>query len=272
MRHKRDRRSLRVAPEERREISDEELRAHQLTAKEALDEVKSVCERHTIPYYLLAGSCLGAVRHQGFIPWDDDIDIGIPESDYERFEKAISEELADRFTWISNTNAVRYPRLFGKVLYQGIGCVDCFQLVKTADTPKKRAFHHFIKELWLKVYLRKIDCFWPGENRLYYIISVVLASVLSRKTVLRLIRKNEAHYRDKGTHFCMNINSIYSAEKETIREEWLEPAGKVIFEGTEYQTVNDTDAYLTHLYGDYMTPPPVEKRSQHHVLTRFTLT
>ena len=271
MSQKWERISLRVAPEDRKEVSDEELRAHQLVAKEALDEVKTVCEKHDIPYYLLAGSCLGAVRHGGFIPWDDDIDIGIPERDYERFENAISAELPEKYTWISNRTTERYPRLFGKVLCRGIGCVDCFQLVKTADTPRGRRFHRFVREIWLKVYLRKINSYWSGENRLYYAISVLLAAFLSRKSVLRLARRNEARYRNRGTHYYMNINSVYSAEKETIKAEWLEPPGKVSFDGTEYLTVNDTDAYLTHLYGDYMTPPPVEKRGQHHILIRFAL-
>ncbi len=269
MRHTWERTSLRVAPEDRREVSQEELREHQLTARDALDEVKAACEKHGIPYYLLAGSCLGAVRHKGFIPWDDDIDIGIPEKDYERFEAMIRTELSERFSWISNRTSERYPRLFGKILCQGIGCVDCFQLVKTADTPKMRSLHRFIRELWLKVYLRKINCYWPGENPLFYAVSVVLAAFLSRERVLRLVHRNEARYRNCGTHFYMNINSIYSAEKETIKAEWLEPPGKVGFEGAEYQTVNDTDAYLTHLYGDYMTPPPAEKRGQHHILIRF---
>ncbi len=263
--------SLQAARMATREITDEELRAHQIEAKGALDEVKRICTAHDIPYYLLAGTCLGAVRHHGCIPWDDDIDIGILSRDYERFEEAVSQELSEQYTWISNNTTRNYPRLFGKILYQGVGCVDCFQLVPTADTPKARARHRFFREMWLKVYLRKIDCYWPGENKLYYTISQILAVLHSRDAVVRRIRKNEQRYEGKGTAHYLNINSIYSTEKETIPAAWLFPAGTVTYEGTEFTTVNDTDAYLKHLYGDYMTPPPDAKRNQRHIQYIFSV-
>ena len=265
-----NRTNLRLNAESKAELTDEELREHQLIAKEALDEIKRICEKNDIPYYLIAGTCLGAVRHKGFIPWDDDIDIGILNRDYPRFEAAVSKELSDKFTWISNYTSKKYPRLFGKVLHDGFGCVDCFQLVKTADTPKGRERHRKGRLIWYKLFVRKIGCYWSGENLLFYYISVILEKFISWDTVIRMFRRNEARYENKDTHYYMNINSVYKTEKETISAEWLFPSGKVTFEGDEYSTVNDTDAYLTHLYGDYMTPTPPDKRRQKHMLVRFS--
>ena len=151
------------------------------------------------------------------------------------------------------------------MLYQGTGCVDCFQLVKTVSSLSTRKLHRFIKELWLKVYLRTINRYWPGENRLFYGISVVIAAFSDRDKALAHARRNEERYEARDTGYYLNINSIYSTEKETIDAKWLFPAGKVLFEGSEYSTVGDTDAYLTHLYGDYMTPPPENKRHQAHI-------
>lgn len=264
-----NRTDLRLNKESKAELTDEQLREHQLIAKEALDEIKQICEENDIPYYLIAGTCLGAVRHKGFIPWDDDIDIGILNSDYPRFEEAVSKGLSDKYTWISNYTSKKYPRLFGKVLYNGFGCVDCFQLVKTADTPKKREKHRNGRLIWYKLFVRKIGCYWSGENLLFYFISVIMEKFISWDTVLKMLRRNEARYEKKDTHYYLNINSLYKTEKETIRAEWLFPPGRVSFEGSEFPTVNDTDAYLAHLYGDYMTPTPPEKRKQKHMLVRF---
>lgn len=71
---------------------------------------------NNIKYFLLAGSCLGAVRHKGFIPWDDDIDIGIFNEDYDRFETVLIQELPKQFTWINAKTDNLYPRFFGKIL------------------------------------------------------------------------------------------------------------------------------------------------------------
>src|SRR5450759_3578143 len=64
-------------------------------------EFQRICERHSLTYYLLGGSLLGAVRHGGFIPWDDDIDIGMPREDYEKFKKIANEKFNDRYLFLS---------------------------------------------------------------------------------------------------------------------------------------------------------------------------
>ena len=141
--------------------------------------------------------------------------------------------------------------------------------MKTADDKKHRGLHRFIREIWLKVYLRSINRYWPGENRLYYVISVILGFFTDRDRALKLVRRNEMRYEKKDTDHYLNINSVYSTERETIDKQWLFPPGTVTFEGEEYTTVNDTDAYLKHLYGDYMVPPPPEKRHLMHIDYEF---
>ena len=74
-----------------------ELRKLQLTEIEVLDEIVRICKKHKLQYFLLAGTCLGAVRHSGFIPWDDDIDIGMPREDYEKFLNIALDELDEKY-------------------------------------------------------------------------------------------------------------------------------------------------------------------------------
>ena len=74
-------------------VTDEQLAKIKLVLLEIMDDIHATCERHQLQYVLCGGSCLGAVRHKGFIPWDDDIDIGMPRPDYERFLDLVKTEL-----------------------------------------------------------------------------------------------------------------------------------------------------------------------------------
>ena len=86
----------------------------------------------------------------------------------------------------------------------------------------------------------------------------------NRESYLKLARWNERYFEGKDTDWYINLYSVYKMEKEMIKAEWIEKPSYVEYEGDQYLTVGDTDAYLTHLYGDYMTPPPVADRVEVH--------
>ena len=242
------------------------LREHQLLAVKALDFVAGLCDKHDIPYFLLAGSCLGAVRHKGFIPWDDDIDIGIINDDYEAFEKIIVAVIPKEFQWISNDVNGEYPRFYGKVLdSSGIALIDVFRLVKLPDDHRKRKSLWNTRKILYKIYSRKFNRSFPGEESMFnYIISWILSRFVSVNKIVQLSRNNEVRFKNSPSRDYINLYSIYTMEKETIKGEWVEMYSLVEFEGKKYRTVKDTDDYLSHLYGDYMRiPDDADKKCKH---------
>ena len=110
------------------------LNKHQRNAVEALENLKQICEESGIRFYLLAGSTLGAVRHKGMIPWDDDIDVGLLYEDWYRLRGILGSALKQtKFEYIDDNIDKTYPRLFGKILYQGKGCIDLFLIAKWTE-------------------------------------------------------------------------------------------------------------------------------------------
>ena len=97
-------------------LSPEQLREVQLTELEMLTEVHRICQKREIPYVIIAGTLLGAVRHGGFIPWDDDVDVALLRKDYERFRRACEEELdTERFVFQDDRNTPGYRWGYGKL-------------------------------------------------------------------------------------------------------------------------------------------------------------
>ena len=95
----------------------EYLDEHQKMAVLALEQLKEICDRHDISFYLLAGSALGAVRHQGMIPWDDDIDIGLTYDNWTRLRKLLPKEIKKPFEYVDYDVEKGFPRMYGKILY-----------------------------------------------------------------------------------------------------------------------------------------------------------
>jgi lipopolysaccharide cholinephosphotransferase len=236
---------------------------HKLDLK-ALESIKQVCEDLNINYFLLAGSALGAVRHKGFIPWDDDIDIGIRYHDIPKFEKAIGEWLPKEFEYINFTNNVHYPRLHGKILYQGENCVDIFPIVKTSDRKLEQRIQWSIRKITWKLYSRKVGYVHPKEGKALVVISNILSHLISRNMILKLTDVNCKMFEKKKSDYYINLFSTYSMEKELIYAECIENIQDIFFENGEYKTVGNLDKYLTHLYGDYMKLPPEEERIALH--------
>lgn len=254
------------------------LNEHQRMAVEALENLKGICDKHHLTLYLLAGTTLGAVRHQGMIPWDDDIDVGLTYKDWYKLRAILPEELNSKFEYMDYDVKKDFPRLFGKILYNRRNCVDVFLIAKWTSNSVFGNLHWQIRRMAQECYKFSLNYTTPQRINLTKkdlahikkvrfmrkIIYKVVKPFFSREDYIRLAKWNESYYEKHPSDCYINLYSIYKMEKERIRAEWIENTSMVEFEGQIYTTVGDTDAYLTHLYGDYMTPPPVDKRQALH--------
>lgn len=249
------------------------LRPHQKKSLEAYDWFKNTCDENGISFILLGGSVVGSERHAGFIPWDDDIDIGIRIDDLEKFRKITKSTLPDGFAWSHPDTNLKHPRLFGKIIYEERCCLDLFPIVKTSKNNFKANVHHKKTRLWYKVYLRKIGYgkrphkMKRLKNKISWIIAKFISIFFSREKILLLNDKNMKKYENKQTERYLSICGRYTLTKELIEKEWLDKQHQYIdFEGKQIPVMHNYKDYLERIYGDYMTMPPVNKRSSDHAL------
>lgn len=241
------------------------LKAHQENCRKALAFIEEVAKEYNLRYYLLAGSVLGPVRHQGFIPWDDDIDLGIRVEDLAEFERIMTEELPKRlpenFKIVQSGPNNPYPRMFSKLCCDGRCCMDFWPLVPTYEKGFRAKFQWYFAKIITKVHYRKIDY---KVTRFVKLVNL-MSAFMSDKLVMKLARRNERKYIKRNTPAYINLYSIYKRPKELIKREWLDTKATAMFDGLEIPVVGCTHDYLTHLYGNYMGFPAPWKRASRHV-------
>lgn len=243
----------------------EELKKHQERCKEALAFLQELALQYKLEYYLLAGSVLGCARDGGFIPWDDDIDVGIRVEKLEPFEALVKEQLPLRlpkgFELMQPGADHPYPRMFSKICYEGRCCIDLWPLVPTYTGGMRAKFTWYFAKIITKAHYYKIGY---KVTRFLKIVKP-MCLVLSDKQVMALAKRNEFRYAKKKTDAYINLYSIYKREKETIKRKWLDTPATLKFDGLEVPVVGCTDEYLKHMYGDYMIKPAAWKRASRHV-------
>ena len=246
-------------------------------------ELKRICEKHNIRYFLIGGTLLGAVRHGGFIPWDDDMDIGMLRPDYERFLKVCESDLSDEYllqTWDTDPE---FPMSYAKIRLKGTKCVevfaensrsenkglfvDIFPFDNAPDDPRERQKqawrYYFCKRLlWIKKGVGKSMMQESLRQRIRYCIFWLVSCLFRYKDVKRYFRKVQQKYNHLNTQNVVT-DGAYSYHKECLRREWVTNLAPVDFESEIFMACQDRHAYLEHRYGDYMTPPPEEKRKGH---------
>lgn len=253
-----------------REISTEELKRIQI---EILDDVADFCQRHNLRYYLAYGTLLGAIRHKGYIPWDDDIDIHMPRPDYEKFlELYNGSDGINRV--VSHELDKKYRVAFAKVYRKGT-------LVKEFHF-KQDVFGVYIDIFpldGLKDGEQALQC---GEIRRYmHVKNSIFTSCMSVMRKIRLaltkaillpvtLRSLQKRIKRIATQCSYDssgrVYSSYSrlAARETFPRAIFDSYRMVPFEGKEYRAPMDCDCYLRALYGNYMTLPPKEKQISTH--------
>ena len=240
----------------------------------------SICEENGFRYYVVGGTALGAVRHKGFIPWDDDIDVAMPRNDYEKFMKTAQLQLPD-YLFLQNiyTDPV-FPMNFAKIrnsnttfvesscarlkmnhgIYLDIFPLDGFPANKLSE--KIFLFKdRLLKKRISNVYIIKDKL---RSNLFKKIINYILLIIYPdyKKTVLkreRLLKK----YSYETSKIIGNYSGAWY-EKEIMPKEIFGKGTIGSFEGIQVILPEKYDEYLSRMYGNYMELPPVEKRIAHH--------
>lgn len=244
------------------------------------DELKRICEKHNIKYFMIAGTLLGAVRHEGFIPWDDDMDFGMMRDDYERFLTVCQEELDNtKFYLQTDRNDKYYTFNFSKLrllgtkvtetfsssvnTHQGI-YIDIFPIDVVPDNKiKKRiqfvSFWFFRNLLWIK-------CGYGDESQKRegkYIIAKIISKFFSISFLKKMKQKSISKYSQLSSKYVVTSDGSYGLQKETLNYEWIKKVKDYKFEDRIYPGLSQSTEYLTYFYGDYMKLPPKDKRNHH---------
>ncbi len=240
---------------------------------EMLLEIDRICKKFNIRYFLIAGTLLGAIRHKGFIPWDDDIDIAMPLNDYRRFCKIAEKELNDKYflqnyktdtiaLWFTkirknNTTAIQLNHK-NKLHHQGIW-VDIFPLIGVENDEQWLSEINKKAKRTKKILNKKIGLMEDTEGKIIYEIANKLISLKVCKFFFGLFFKHL--FKDPENYsYCFYLWAS-SKIKAKFPTEMFSEVCEVEFEGHMFPAPKDWDGYLTLEYGDYMTPPPPEKRN-----------
>lgn len=245
---------------------------------EVLDEIVRICDKHQLEYFLVGGTCLGAIRHKGFIPWDDDIDIAMPREDYEKFIKIAIEEIDDKYFIQCNLTDPEYylgfikirknnttfiqQREFDTNSHQGF-FVDIFPLDYTDNVNSLglRINITLAKNLTETMLYKKK---YKKYKELRHPMVSALGLPFSIKQLQKIVNKLMQKQNNKEHIYTGSFAGAYHYKKDTFPMDKVFPSSLVEFEGKKYKTFNDPNWYLEHLYGDYMKLPPKEKRVSHN--------
>lgn len=256
----------------KKELSLSEIREIQL---QILGFIDSFCKKRNLRYSLAAGSLLGAVRHHGYIPWDDDIDIMMPRPDYEVFVNEFDGFKANLVVQDAHSDPSHYlpwakvydnrTELISSNSIGGV-YVDIFPIDGLPDWSCLKDYctevQKLTNQLW---YSMKPNYEYVGENKTLLRAKVFVKQLIypSRKRVLSKWRSFYNKYPFEKSEFAGEITSIYGM-KEHMPKRIFEKFVDMPFEERTYKCIQDYDIYLNKLYGDYMILPPVEERVSHH--------
>ena len=243
---------------------------------ELLKTFISTCETLGLKYYVMGGTLLGAVRHKGFIPWDDDIDVAMPRKDdeiwIEKAPKLISEgqfiqtHITDphypaNFAKLRNSNTTFIESTLSNLdINHGI-YIDIFPL---DYYPEKNSFSFKLKQLRYTckiAQLFNVDAidYSKGKKIIRKIISLSVAG----SPYDAVVKRDELYKSSKSGSLLANFSGAWG-DKEIVPADWYGEGVTLLFEGLEVSAPKEYKKWLQQVYGDYMQLPPEEKRVTHH--------
>ena len=247
-----------------------------------LIELDRICKKHNIRYFLIAGTLIGAIRHDGFIPWDDDIDVGMLREDYDRLRKACDEDLDPAYflhDWKSDPAS---PHPFYKLKICGThypetlaaqsdmnDCIyiDIFPYDNAPDSKFLRKLHYLKTYIMRKILLLRCNFDLSGERagrKIVYGTLKFLSRIRSLEGWKKTYTRVQRQYNKNPTEKVVNLGGAYSYDRESVRRVNVETTIPHVFEGKIFEIPEGYDAFLRNCYGDYMQLPPEEQRVGKH--------
>ena len=244
---------------------------------EIMDEFVRICQKHNLQYFLTGGTMLGAIRHKGFIPWDDDIDVGMTRKDYELFIKYAKEELDTKYFLDCHETNKEYYLPFAKIKknntifdeedshhlnnHKGI-FIDIipFENAKNSDSINQKIqaiiVRNITETMFYKKKIRKL-------NKTRHPILTLAFSIIPNYELMKLQKYISMINKDDNSEYMVALAGTYAYQKETMPRNVFLPTKKTKFENKEYLGMNKPEEYLTKIFGNYMELPPKEKRRNH---------
>lgn len=242
-----------------------------------LNYIDKICKKMNIEYSLAYGTLLGAVRHQGFIPWDDDIDVFLMREDYDKLILKLKQNSNEKYKIIDDTNGTYYYP-FAKIVDMGTIAkmednttehgiwVDIFPLDNLPDNPIKRWMHLKCCFMYRSVIIAMTTDFRAsnlGKKNIKYFLNNI-ANIIGKQNIIKQYIALIRAYIGQKTEYVGCLSSPY-IEREMLERNKLKVMTRMLFEGKEYSAIKEWDYYLRKLYGNYMILPPLEKRRVHSI-------
>ena len=260
-----------------------------------IKDIAAFCDEHSLRYYLAYGTMLGAVRHHGFIPWDDDVDLMMPRPDYEKFVSLYNQSNAryqvysidttEEYTYtmakVFDTHTMMVDKTLWKPFPMAGVFVDIFPMDGLPEGEQEQA-KHFDKQQWLNLLFRGSAMKFTFSNRyadsksqfatlkvyvrtLLKFGAITLMHALPTTKLIHKINDSAKKYDYETSKFVSIVVDCDSENKrEVYPKELFDKRVKYPFEDTEVYGVEDYDFYLTHLYNEYMVAPPADRCVPHH--------
>lgn len=258
-------------------LSDDEILAG-LKEKE-LELLKifiETCEKLNIRYYLMGGTLLGAVRHKGFIPWDDDIDVAMTRTDYNVWIKKAPALIKEKYVFLQTFHSdPQFPTNFAKLrnsnttfietsinkldVNHGI-YIDIFPL----DYYPESSWKQFFFTLKQKLLTQKISTLFTRSHHTFKSRIKSIIVFFYPITPLNAVKSRDKLYQSiSSSNLLANLSGAWG-KKEIVPKSWYGKGAELEFEGLKVMGPKEWDKWLTQVYGDYMTMPPIDQRKPHH--------
>ncbi|MDE6706786.1 MAG: LicD family protein [Oscillospiraceae bacterium] len=267
-------------------LNEKELTQLKHIELEILLEIDKICQKYGILYSLAWGTLIGAVRHKGFIPWDDDIDVMMERKHFDRFCEIIDQALDSRFVFVDYKKYEDYGLPFPKIVAKNTVMlettsrfvniphgvwVDIFPIDETTDDLQARQKQYATSQHIKSIMLCRghYDFGQIGIKKALYSCRRAIYQFRNKQALVTAFEENAKQYKTNSGNYLLSLCGNAGVTKNTYDRVWFQEYINMDFEGNKLMCIAGYDGLLWTTYGDYMKLPPPEERIAHHFVERL---